>query len=40
MGDPHSQPQSRSATVQGLDEALAMLRLGRAATAERHLRAI
>jgi tetratricopeptide (TPR) repeat protein len=40
MGDPHSQAQRRSAIVQGLAEALAMLRAGRFASAERQLRAI
>jgi tetratricopeptide (TPR) repeat protein len=40
MGDSHSQAQLRSAVVQGLAEALAMLRAGRFASAERRLRAI
>jgi tetratricopeptide (TPR) repeat protein len=40
MGDPNSQAQLRSAIAQRLAEALAMLRAGRFASAERQLRAI
>ncbi|HEY3850074.1 MAG TPA: tetratricopeptide repeat protein, partial [Steroidobacteraceae bacterium] len=40
MDDPHSQAPLRSAIVQGLAEAQALLRAGRFASAERQLRAI
>jgi tetratricopeptide (TPR) repeat protein len=40
MGDPHSPAQLRSATLQGLAEAQALLRAGRFASAERQLRAL
>jgi tetratricopeptide (TPR) repeat protein len=40
MGDPQSQAQLRSALVEDLAQALAMLRAGRFASAERQLRAI